>query len=145
MGIYHYQDVVNAVKGLNSISTLKRWIILIEQLSPHQFKREIRLVGKTKKIYSPSFPTFTDKEIELIQLVAKNKIKHGLNKAIILTFGDKSPPISMENLVETNQILKRKINNLENQLSILNQKVAELEKHLKETQSKNWKQIFSKK
>lgn len=51
MGIYHYQDVVNAVKGLNSISTLKRWIILIEQLSPHQFKREIRLVGKTKKIY----------------------------------------------------------------------------------------------
>ena len=69
----------------------------------------------------------------------------GLNKAIILTFGDKSPPISMENLVETNQILKRKINNLENQLSILNQKVAELEKHLKETQSKNWKQIFSKK
>lgn len=141
---FQNSEVLERVTGLNSLSTLKRWVILIEKLSEHKFKRDIRVTGHYKKVYSPYYPIFSNDDIEKIQLVAMQKRKLGLEKAIVHVFGGKSPPISLDDLIKTNNKLSEQIKKQEKQIVFLMKKIREIDDFISDTKSKKRSFLFGK-
>lgn len=77
MNEYDYQEVVDRVDGLNSVSTLKKWRLKIESLTGTQFKESRVRTGR--KSYSKIY-LFTDDDLAYFQAVADKKSSLGLEE-----------------------------------------------------------------
>lgn len=64
---FEYKEVVEKVEGLNSVSTLKKWRLKIENLTSYSFKESRVKTGKSSysKIY-----LFNDDEVYKFQMIA---------------------------------------------------------------------------
>ena len=72
------------VDGLNSISTAKKWITLIKEISGHEFKK----VQARNSRQFMSFYNFTDDDVEDFRTIAYLKNEMSLKDAIRVTYGD---------------------------------------------------------
>ena len=79
MSKYDYQEVVDRVDGLNSVSTLKKWRLKIESLTGTQFNESRVRTGR--KSYSKVY-LFTEDDLNHIQAIADKKTSLGLERAI---------------------------------------------------------------
>lgn len=90
------RQVIERVDGLNSPSTLKRWIREINRLTGTSFKK------KTKYCYE-----YSNEDVQRFQEVAKLKTSIGLDNAILSVFGKgREPPVLSDEQI---LILKRQI------------------------------------
>lgn len=90
---YNYSQTLELVSELNSISTLKKWRLKIEQLTEHTFQESRIRTGKRSytKVY-----LFTDSDIEKLQMIADLKGSLGLKKAILKTYApSRASPLSV--------------------------------------------------
>ena len=72
------------VDGLNSVSTAKKWITLIKEISGHEFKK-----GQARNSRQfVSFYNFTDDDVEDFKTIAYLKNEMSLKDAIRETYGD---------------------------------------------------------
>lgn len=111
---YDYSQTIELVSGLNSVSTLKKWRLKIEQLTGHTFQKDRIRTGK--RSYSKVF-LFTADDIEKLQRIADTKGNLGLDKAILKAYTPtRASPLSVN----------QKISRLAVQLKGLNQKVTDL-------------------
>ena len=111
---YGYAQIIELVKGLNSISTLKKWRLKIEQLTGTTFEESRVRTGK--RSYSKIY-LFTDDDIEKLQQIADTKGRIGLDKAILKAYApSRASPLS----------ISQKINRLTFQLKKLSQRVTDL-------------------
>lgn len=80
---FEYKEVVEKVEGLNSVSTLKKWRLKIENLTSYSFKESRVKTGKSSysKIY-----LFNDDEVYKFQMIADLKTEIGLNNAILKVY-----------------------------------------------------------
>ena len=76
--------LVSLVDGLNSVSTAKKWIILIKEISGHEFKK----VQARNSRQFVSFYNFTDNDVEDFRTIAYLKNEMPLKEAIRATYGD---------------------------------------------------------
>ena len=111
---YNYAQTIERVSGLNSVSTLKKWRLKIEQLTGHTFQEDRIRTGK--RSYSKVF-LFTADDIEKLQQIADTKGRIGLDKAILKAYApSRASPLS----------ISQKINRLTFQLKKLSQRVTDL-------------------
>ncbi|BCK48977.1 MULTISPECIES: hypothetical protein [Streptococcus dysgalactiae group] len=111
---YDYTQIIELVSGLNSVSTLKKWRLKIEQLTGHTFQEDRIRTGK--RSYSKVF-LFTADDIEKLQQIADTKGNLGLDKAILKVYApSRASPLS----------INQKINRLTFQLTGLSQRVTDL-------------------
>ena len=111
---YDYSQTIELISGLNSVSTLKKWRLKIEQLTGHTFQEDRIQTGK--RSYSKIF-LFTADDIEKLQQIADTKGSLGLDKAILKAYApSRASPLSVN----------QKISRLTVQLKGLNQKVTDL-------------------
>ncbi|VTS12563.1 hypothetical protein [Streptococcus pseudoporcinus] len=80
---FDYNQMIKQVSGLNSVSTLKKWRLKIEQLTGHTFQEDRIRTGK--RSYSKVF-LFTADDIEKLQQIADTKGNLGLDKAILKSY-----------------------------------------------------------
>ena len=99
--------LVSSVDGLNSVSTAKKWISLIKEISGHEFKK---VQARNKKQFL-SFYNFTDNDVENFETIAYLKNEMSLKEAIKAVYGDLQK--GKENT------LADKIDKLERYISIL--------------------------
>ena len=87
------------VDGLNSVSTAKKWITLIKEISGHEFKK----VQARNNRQFVSFYNFTDNDVEDFRTIAYLKNEMSLKDAIRETYGDihKSKEYSLAQQLET--------------------------------------------
>ena len=76
--------LVSLVDGLNSVSTAKKWITLIKEISGHEFKK----VQARNSRQFVSFYNFTDNDVEDFRTIAYLKNEMPLKDAIRETYGD---------------------------------------------------------
>lgn len=103
---YSYQEVVDRVDGLNSVSTLKKWRLRIESFTENKFK-EIRI--KTGRNSYSKAHIFTQDDIDHLQAIANKKSAMGLGKAILSVYGitrDKENQKSIEEVLSDIEILR---------------------------------------
>lgn len=111
---FDYHQVIKQISGLNSVSTLKKWRLKIEQLTGHTFQEDRIRTGK--RSYNKVF-LFTADDIEKLQQIADTKGKLGLDKAILKAYApSRASPLS----------INQKINRLTFQLKELSQRVTDL-------------------
>ena len=84
MSEYDYQEVVDRVDGLNSVSTLKKWRLKIESLTDTQFKESRVRTGRNS--YSKVY-LFTEDDLNHFQTIADKKSSLGLESAILSAYG----------------------------------------------------------
>lgn len=72
------------VDGLNSVSTAKKWITLIKEISGHEFNK----VQARNNRQFVSFYNFTDNDVEDFKTIAYLKNEMSLKDAIRATYGD---------------------------------------------------------
>ena len=113
---YNYTQTIERVSGLNSVSTLKKWRLKIEQLTGHTFQEDRIRTGK--RSYSKVF-LFTADDIEKLQQIADTKGRIGLDKAILKAYApSRASPLSISQKINrlTFQLKKlsqvKKVNNL---------------------------------
>ncbi|VUC65124.1 hypothetical protein [Streptococcus pseudoporcinus] len=111
---FDYNQMIKQVSGLNSVSTLKKWRLKIEQLTGHTFQEDRIRTGK--RSYSKVF-LFTADDIEKLQQIADTKGNLGLDKAILKSYAP-----TRASLLSVNQ----KISRLTFQLKGLSQRVTDL-------------------
>jgi len=118
------KQLVSMVDGLNSVSTAKKWITLIKEISGHEFKK----VQARNSRQFVSFYNFTDDDVEDFRTIAYLKNEMSLKDAIRETYGD---------------IHKHKENTLTQQLENLKEDFITLNDNFKNLYSSNKKlQIF---
>ena len=76
--------LVSMVDGLNSVSTAKKWITLIKEISGHEFNK----VQARNNRQFVSFYNFTDNDVEDFKTIAYLKNEMSLKDAIRATYGD---------------------------------------------------------
>ena len=110
------KQLVSMVDGLNSVSTAKKWITLIKEISGHEFKK----VQARNNRQFVSFYNFTDNDVEDFRTIAYLKNEMSLKDAIRETYGDihKSKEYSLahdnfKNLYSSNKKLQMKFQRLE--------------------------------
>ena len=93
-----YMDVVKRVRGLNSVSTLKKWRKKAEDLAGVSFNEEN---VKTSRHSSTRTFLFSEDEVQKFQQVADTKAEHGLDQAILRAFtSDSESPKPVNERVE---------------------------------------------
>ena len=114
------KKLVSTVDGLNSVSTAKKWITMIKEISGHEFKK----VQTRNSRQFVSFYNFTDDDVEDFRTIACLKNEMPLKDAIRATYGD---------------IHKRKEYSLTQQLEILKENFITLNDNFKNLYSSNKK------
>ena len=74
MNEYDYQEVVDRVDGLNSVSTLKKWRLKIESLTGTQFKESRVRTGR--KSYSKVY-LFTEDDLNHFKRLLIRSLRWG--------------------------------------------------------------------
>lgn len=144
MNEYDYQEVVDRVDGLNSVSTLKKWRLKIESLTGTQFKESRVRTGR--KSYSKIY-LFTDDDLAYFQAVADKKSSLGLERAILSVYGsskgkDHQKPIrelvgELEvSFMEIQEDYQRNLTELKQKLEVLLVRIQNLEKETGDKTSK---------
>ena len=142
MSEYDYQEVVDRVDGLNSVSTLKKWRLKIESLTDTQFKESRVRTGRNS--YSKVY-LFTEDDLNHFQTIADKKSSLGLESAILSGFSkenDSQKPIrelvdELEvSFKEIQEDYRRNLAKLKQELEVLLARIQTLEKEIKEKSSK---------
>ena len=144
MNEYDYQEVVDRVDGLNSVSTLKKWRLKIESLTGTQFKESRVRTGR--KSYSKVY-LFTKDDLNHFQAIADKKPSLGLERAILSVYGfskenDYQRPIrelvdELEvSFKEIQEDYRRNLAKLKQELKVLLARIQTLEKETEEKSSK---------
>lgn len=126
--------LVSKVEGLNSVSTAKKWIILIKEISGHEFKK----VQARNNRQFISFYNFTNDDVEDFRTIAYLKNEMSLKDAIRATYGDiqKRKEYSLAQQLETLKedfiTLNDNFKNLYSNNKILQMKFQRLEKEQEE-------------
>lgn len=144
MNEYDYQEVVDRVDGLNSVSTLKKWRLKIESLTDTQFKESRVRTGRNS--YSKVY-LFTEDDLNHFQAIADKKSSLGLESAILSAYGfskenDSQKPI--RELVDELEVsfkaiqedYRRNLVKLKKKLEVLLARIQTLEKETEEKSSK---------
>lgn len=121
MKSYDYKETLQQVDGLNSISTLKRWRKLAENLAGAKFsKTKIRTGRRSYAV----FYIFTDDDIKKLRLVVELKENLGLEKAIIKAFSQgHDPPLLPEERIT---ILEKELRTANSKLACTNEQLRSL-------------------
>ena len=123
--------LVSTVDGLNSVSTAKKWITLIKEISGHEFKK----VQARNSRQFVSFYNFTDNDVEDFRTIAYLKNEMPLKDAIRETYGDihkHKEYQQLENLKEDFITLNDNFKNLYSSNKKLQMKFQRLEKEKEE-------------
>lgn len=122
------------VDGLNSVSTAKKWVTLIKEISGHEFKK----VQARNNRQFISFYNFTNDDVEDFRTIAYLKNEMSLKDAIRATYGDiqKRKEYSLAQQLETLKedfiTLNDNFKNLYSNNKILQMKFQRLEKEQEE-------------
>lgn len=143
---YGYAQIIELVKGLNSISTLKKWRLKIEQLTGTTFEESRVRTGK--RSYSKIY-LFTDDDIEKLQQIADTKGNLGLDKAILKAYApSRASPLSINQKVNrlTVQLkgLSQKVTDLTQQEQVLAIRIGQLRKQIEVLEKSKRKKLFGK-
>ena len=143
---YDYNQTIELVSGLNSVSTLKKWRLKIEQLTGHTFQEDRIRTGKHS--YSKVF-RFTADDIEKLQRIADTKGKLGLDKAILKAYAPaRASPLSINQKVNrlTVQLkgLSQKVTDLTQKEQVLAIRIEQLRKQIEVLEKSKRKKLFGK-
>ncbi|HHK5584348.1 TPA: hypothetical protein ACQUIC_001559 [Streptococcus mutans] len=143
---YDYNQTIELVSGLNSVSTLKKWRLKIEQLTGHTFQEDRIRTGKHS--YSKVF-RFTADDIEKLQRIADTKGKLGLDKAILKAYAPaRASPLSVNQKISrlTVQLkgLSQRVTDLIQQEQALAIHVEQLSKQVEDLEKPKKKKLFGK-
>ena len=128
------KKLVSMVDGLNSVSTAKKWVTLIKEISGHEFKK----VQARNNRQFISFYNFTNDDVEDFRTIAYLKNEMSLKDAIRATYGDiqKRKEYSLAQQLETLKedfiSLNDNFKNLYSNNKILQMKFQRLEKEQEE-------------
>ncbi|MFU2206099.1 hypothetical protein [Streptococcus pluranimalium] len=141
-----YQEVVEKIDGLNSISTLKKWRLKIERLTDYQFKEARVRTGR--KSYSKVF-LFDDGDLYKLQMIANLKNELGLDKAILKAYAPSraSPkPLAVQLKEASSQIeyLSDKLNQFISENKQLALKLESMERRLQNLEIPKKRTLFGK-
>ena len=148
---YNCNETIKQISGLNSLSTLKRWRKLAEELAGESFEEGI--IPISRKSSTRSF-LFTKEQIQKFQIVSNTKKELGLPKAILKAFSknsELSKPIN-ERIKTIEFILDdleneafSKINHLFQEKKKLKLFVDSLEKRIVQLENPPKRNVFGKK
>ncbi|KXT75398.1 hypothetical protein [Streptococcus sp. DD12] len=143
---YDYAQIIELVSGLNSVSTLKKWRLKIEQLTGHAFQEDRIRTGK--RSYNKVF-LFTADDIEKLQRIADTKGNLGLDKAILKAYApSRASPLSVNQKISrlTVQLkgLNQKVTDLTQQEQLLTIRIEQLSKQIEELEKPKRKKLFGK-
>lgn len=143
---YDYTQTVELVSGLNSVSTLKKWRLKIEQLTGHTFQEDRIQTGK--RSYSKVF-LFTADDIEKLQRIAVTKGNLGLDKAILKAYAPtRASPLSVNQKISrlTVQLkgLNQKVTDLTQQEQLLAIRIEQLSKQIEDLEKPKKRKLFGK-
>lgn len=143
---YDYVQIIELVSGLNSVSTLKKWRLKIEQLTGHAFQEDRIRTGRHS--YSKIF-LFTTEDIEKLQQIADTKGNLGLDKAILKAYApSRASPLSINQKINhlTIQLkgLSQRVTNLTQQEQALAIRVEQLSKQIEDLEKPKKKKLFGK-
>lgn len=129
--------LVSSVDGLNSVSTAKKWISLIKEISGHEFKK---VQARNKKQFL-SFYNFTDNDVENFKTIAYLKNEMSLKEAIKAVYGDlqKSKESTLADKIDKLEgyvlILYKDNKEYKSKIKFLTNKVNRLAKELEEMEA----------
>ena len=129
--------LVSSVDGLNSVSTAKKWISLIKEISGHEFKK---VQARNKKQFL-SFYNFTDNDVENFKTIAYLKNQMSLKEAIKAVYGDlqKSKENTLADKIDKLEgyvlILYKDNKEYKSKIKFLTNKVNRLKKALEEMEA----------
>lgn len=143
---YDYSQMIELVSGLNSVSTLKKWRLKIEQLTGHTFQEDRIRTGK--RSYSKVFLFISD-DIEKLQRIADTKGNLGLDKAILKAYAPaRASPLSVNQKISrlTVQLegLNQKVTDLTQQEQLLAIRIEQLSKQIEGLEKPKKKKLFGK-
>lgn len=143
---FDYHQTIKQVSGLNSVSTLKKWRLKIEQLTGHTFQEDRIRTGK--RSYSKIF-LFTVDDIEKLQQIADTKGNFGLDKAILKAYApSRASPLSINQKINrlTFQLkrLSQRVTNLTQQEQALAIRMEQLSKQIEELEKPKKRKLFGK-
>ena len=143
---FDYHQVIKHVSGLNSVSTLKKWRLKIEQLTGHSFQEDRIRIGKHS--YSKVF-LFTADDIEKLQQIADTKGTLGLDKAILKAYApSRASPLSINQKINrlTFQLkgLSQRVTDLSQQEQALAIRMEQLSKQIEDLEKSRKKKLFGK-
>ncbi|WP_373808705.1 hypothetical protein [Streptococcus ferus] len=143
---FDYNQAIKQVSGLNSVSTLKKWRLKIEQLTGHTFQEGRIRTGKHS--YNKVF-LFTADDIEKLQRIADTKGNLGLDKAILEAYApSRASPLSINQKINrlTFQLkgLSQRVTDLTQQEQALAIRVDQLSKQVKDLEQPKKKKLFGK-
>ena len=136
MSEYDYQEVVDRVDGLNSVSTLKKWRLKIESLTGTQFNESRVRTGR--KSYSKVY-LFTEDDLNHFQAIADKKSSLGLERAILSDYQKPIRELVDELEVSFKEIredYRRNLVKLKQELEVLLDRIQTLEKETEKKSSK---------
>lgn len=143
---YDYPQIIDRVSGLNSVSTLKKWRLKIEQLTGHTFEESRVRTGK--RSYSKVY-LFTDEDVGKLQKIADLKEDIGLEKAIIKAYApSRASPLSTSQQIQRLTIrqgqIETQLKDLTDREQILSSYLNQLEKRLEELEHPKKRKLFGK-
>lgn len=143
---FDYNQIIQQVSGLNSVSTLKKWRLKIEQLTGHTFQEDRIRTGK--RSYSKVY-LFTESDIEKLQKIADLKGSLGLEKAILKAYEpSRASPLSinqkMNRLTFQLKGLSQRVTDLIQQEQALAIRVEQLSKQVEDLEKPKKKKLFGK-
>lgn len=143
---FDYHQTIKQVSGLNSVSTLKKWRLKIEQLTGHTFQEDRIRTGK--RSYSKVF-LFTADDIEKLQRIADIKGNLGLDKAILKAYAPtRASPLSVNQKISrlTVQLkgLNQKVTDLTQQEQLLAIRIEQLSKQIEDLEKPKKRKLFGK-
>lgn len=146
MQFYDYARIIELVSGLNSVSTLKKWRLKIEQLTGHAFQEDRIRTGR--RSYSKIF-LFTTDDIEKLQQIADTKGNLGLDRAVLKAYApSRASPLSINQKINhlTVQLkrLSQRVTNLTQQKQALAIRVEQLSKQIEDLEKPKKKKLFGK-
>ena len=146
MDYYNYQETIQEIDGLESISTLKKWRLKISKLTGHQFKESRVQTGR--KSYSKVY-IFSDDELDKLQEIAYWKSDLGLDKAILRAFAPNkdSPQTVSERLEDLSKLVVQLQNNLKKQVEwnqMMTNRLKSFEARLSDLEQPKKRSLFGK-
>ncbi|EGS28546.1 hypothetical protein [Streptococcus agalactiae] len=143
---YDYTQTIKLVSGLNSVSTLKKWRLKIEQLTGHTFQEDRIRIGKrsSSKVF-----LFTTDDIEKLQRIADTKGNLGLDKAILKAYAPtRASPLSVNQKISRLAVqlkgLNQKVTDLTQQEQLLAIRIEQLSKQIEELEKPKKRKLFGK-
>ena len=143
---YDYTQTIKLVSGLNSVSTLKKWRLKIEQLTGHTFQEDRIRIGKrsSSKVF-----LFTTDDIEKLQRIADTKGNLGLDKAILKAYAPtRASPLPVNQKISRLAVqlkgLNQKVTDLTQQEQLLAIRIEQLSKQIEELEKPKKRKLFGK-